>query len=266
MKRTFSGFTPTEEEFISVFDSMCPGKQALEKWELLMDVIACTLSNGIEPDRNRRKEREEEFNAAMKRLGDDKDSVVKLFANIVKALTEKPCEDYLGKLYMALNLGNCSRNQYFTPTAVAEIMARATLDRDVQEQIEREPYKYISFQDPSCGAGVTLIAMAKILKEQGVDYQANCLFVGQDIDKVVAQMCYIQLSLIGVAGYVCVGDTLENPIVCKKNLLPIEQKKQSFWFTPAYYSNIWQLRVFLENLECLTVPRKAKDDESKIAS
>ena len=46
----------------------------------------------------------------------------------------------------------------------------------------------------------------------GFDYHSQVLYVGQDIDKVVAQMAYIQLSLNGLYGYVCVGDSLCNPI------------------------------------------------------
>lgn len=42
----------------------------------------------------------------------------------------------------------------------------------------------------------------------GVNYQKDVLFVGQDIDKVVAMMAYIQFSLLGCPGYIIVGNSL----------------------------------------------------------
>ena len=46
-------------------------------------------------------------------------------------------------------------------------------------------------------------------------------------------MCYIQLSLLGCAGYVVVGDTLSNPIEGDV-LFPDEKEGQEFWYTPFW--------------------------------
>jgi hypothetical protein len=53
-----------------------------------------------------------------------------------------------------------------------------------------------------------LIAFAKVCYDKGIDYQRKVLFVGQDIDSVVARMCYISLTLLGCAGCVVIGNTL----------------------------------------------------------
>lgn len=48
---------------------------------------------------------------------------------------------------------------------------------------------WVSINDPACGAGATLVAMANTLKEHNVNYQNHALFVAQDIDRVAGLMC-----------------------------------------------------------------------------
>lgn len=54
--------------------------------------------------------------------------------------------------------------------------------------------RYISVNDPACGAGAMLIAFANVAKKHGINYQKHVLFVAQDIDRTAAMMCYIQMS------------------------------------------------------------------------
>lgn len=48
-------------------------------------------------------------------------------------------------------------------------------------------------------------------------------------------MCYIQLSLLGVAAYIKVGNTFTEPM-CSKDTL------ENYWFTPMYCSEVWTIR------------------------
>ena len=77
--------------------------------------------------------------------------------------------------------------------------------------------------EPACGSGVNLIALANVMKEKGINYQRNVYFVAQDIDPLVAKMCYIQMSLLGMPGIVIVGDTLASPM------------KGEYWLTPFHF-------------------------------
>lgn len=70
-------------------------------------------------------------------------------------------------------------------------------------------------------------------------------FVGNDIDRVAAQMCYIQLSLLGCPGYIAVTDTLTNPITGPV-IQPNEKPDQEFWFMPMYWSDPWTMRRLKE--------------------
>ena len=69
-----------------------------------------------------------------------------------------------------------------------------------------------------------------------INFQRHLLVVGQDIDETVALMCYIQISLLGVAGYIKVGNSITDPM---------DDDKSKYWYTPMYFSDIWVIRRFL---------------------
>lgn len=138
--------------------------------------------------------------------------------------------------FVSLKLGDEHNGQIFTPYHVCELMAEMTMD-DVVKKVEQDGY--ISINDPCCGAGATLIAginaARKQLEKANLNHQNHLLVVAQDIDETVALMCYIQLSLLGVAGYVKVGNSLTEPMTDNDD-------KENYWFTPMYFSNVWVLR------------------------
>ena len=105
------------------------------------------------------------------------------------------------------------------------------------EQIEEQGY--VSINDCCCGAGATLIAAINAarhkLEDAGLNFQNHILVVGQDIEEVVALMCYIQISLLGVAGYVKVGNALTEPMTDNDSM-------ENYWFTPMYFSDVWHTR------------------------
>ena len=158
-----------------------------------------------------------------------------LAAEVVNALEENPEQDFLGKLFMELNLGNDSGGQFFTPYHVCELMAKISIG-DVLPQIEERGY--ITINDPACGAGATLIAGIHEVRKRldgKLNWQNHILVAAQDVDYTVAMMCYIQLSLLGAAGYIKVGNTLTEPMSSNDTL-------ESYWFTPMYFSSVWTVR------------------------
>ena len=46
------------------------------------------------------------------------------------------------------------------------------------------------------------------MADMGIDWQRQAVFECQDISVITALMCYVQLSLIGAAARVVIGDTL----------------------------------------------------------
>ena len=144
---------------------------------------------------------------------------------------------------MNLDLGSHWHGQFFTPYDICRMMAKISLnggERDAKTEIL--DHGYISINDPACGAGATLIAAANQLRNQYINYQTDALFVGQDIDRIAGMMCYIQLSLLGCAGYVVIADTLSNPITGADVLIPCPKADQEMWYTPMFASELWTQR------------------------
>lgn len=91
-------------------------------------------------------------------------------------------------------------------------------------------------------AGEELIKRSeKRLEKANLNYQNHILVAAQDIDMVVALMCYIQLSLLGVAAYIKVGNSLTEPMTENDSL-------DNYWFTMMYFSDIWSMRRLLRSL------------------
>lgn len=92
------------------------------------------------------------------------------------------------------------------------------------------------------------------MKMAKVNYQTNAVFVGQDVDQVVAMMAYIQLSLIGCPGYIIVGNSLTNPPTGHV-LFPKDTDGHEVWIMPMFFTDVWNMRrqcILLEQL-CGTV-------------
>ena len=226
-----------EKEFLDLFQRLCYSRSSWQVWSDLMCVMACTISNAVDIIPAHREPREKEYEQCIKRLG-SMEVAAQILAIVVMALEKNPEQDFLGEMYMRLNLGNHWKGQFFTPYSVCKVMSEITIG-NASEQIDIKGY--VSVCDPACGAGATLIAAANIFADKRKDYQNHVLFVGQDIDRVTGMMCYIQLSLLGCAGYVCIGDSLTNPLTGHV-LFPVEQPGQELWFTPIFHSKTWTFR------------------------
>ncbi|WP_301425337.1 N-6 DNA methylase, partial [Bacteroides caecimuris] len=157
-------------------------------------------------------------------------------------LEENPEQDFLGGIFMELNLGNGKNGQFFTPYHICDLMAKIAVD-DVSKEIDEKGY--VTIHDPCCGAGATLIAgvheVKRQLEKKNLNYQNHVLVVAQDIDEVVALMCYIHLSLLGVAAYIKVGDVFCDPI--KEG-----DSTGNYWFTMMYFSDVWQTRRIVHRI------------------
>lgn len=234
----------TEKEFLDEFQKLCYSRSEWQVWSDLMTVIACSISNSIDTSPEHFEPREKEYDACIKRLG-SVEVASKMFAIIVMALERDPDQDFLGKMYMTLNLSNHWKGQFFTPYSVCQLMAESTIGDEVQKEIDEKGF--ISINDPACGAGATLIAAANTFRRKKINYQDHVVFVAQDIDRIVGMMCYIQLSLLGCAGYVCIADTITNPL-CGTVLAPAEKEGQEIWYMPIFATQQWSIRRIINSL------------------
>lgn len=232
------------KEFLRVFKQLTYRHRSLEIWNDFTFMFACALSNPV--DKSHYDEREANYLKTIKKYSREEQLLFpKLAAETVMALELEPEQDFLGKIYMTLDLGNGSMGQIFTPYHVCQLMAEIVVDNVVQEVKENG---YITINDPCCGAGATLIAgihaARKALEKEELNFQNHVLIVAQEIDVTVALMCYIQISLLGVAGYVKIGNSLTEPMVSGDSL-------ENYWFTPMYFSDIWSTRRLIKKMDYL---------------
>ena len=243
MRRSMQGY---KVEFMKIIRELCYSRQIWEVWSDVIAAMACSIANSVDRSPKRHEDREKEYASCIKRLG-GVEKPAQLLSILVAAMEMNPDQDFLGELYMALELGNHWKGQFFTPYSLCELMSRITI-KEVDGRIEREGY--ISICDPSCGAGATLIAAVHTMKRSKYNFQNHVLFAGQDIDRITGMMCYIQLSLLGCAGYICIGNTLSNPMTGHV-LFPREKEGQELWYMPMFFSDIWHWRRMFYSLERL---------------
>lgn len=225
----------SKKEFLRVFNQLTNRHRSWDVWRDFIVMYACALSNPM--DKQHYDDREALYLRTIKKYNKQEQPLFsELAAHTVMALKDNPEQDFLGSIYMSLNLGNQHNGQFFTPYHICELMAEVTMQDSVLK-IEKEGY--ITINDPCCGAGATLIAgvhaAKKRLEKAGYNYQNHILVVAQDIDMTVALMCYIQLSLLGVAGCVKVGNSLTDPIT-------VNDSKENYWYTPMYFFPTWSMR------------------------
>ena len=98
----------------------------------------------------------------------------------------------------------------------------------------------------------------------GINYQRCAIFAAQDIDPIVAMMCYVQLSLIGCAAYVKIANSLTHPMTGH----PLHQQPaENLWLTPMYFSDVWHWRRVFGMLDKMTpIAETAQDDVASIVS
>ena len=227
--------TDCRKEFLRKFRSLTYSRGPFDVWSDFITMSACAISNVC--DKGNYAERERIYLSTIGKYKQADHLVFpELLALTTLALEENSEQDFLGSMFMNLNLGNEHNGQFFTPYHVSQLMADVTIV-DIVSEIKSKGY--ISIHDPCCGAGAMLIASANVAKErlekEGLNFQNHIFIAAQDIDQTVAQMCYIQLSLLGIPGFVKVGNSLVNPIVPNDST-------ENYWFTPMYFSDVWHTR------------------------
>lgn len=150
---------------------------------------------------------------------------------VVMGLEVKVC-DFLGDIFMSLELGNARAGQFFTPWDVSKMMASichgeslASMDKD-----------FITLSDPACGAGCMPIAFSETMKEQGKNPQQQLWVQCWDVDALVARMCYIQLSLLHIPAEIVIGNSLSLEVT-------------RIMRTPAHYLGFWSSKLARNSAE-----------------
>jgi hypothetical protein len=195
----------------------------------LMEVSAIAISNAV--DRRQFEDREARYMEVVRRYGAEEfRKLAALFPYIVEAMDrEGEPTDLLGQIFHDLELHNAWHGQFFSPGPLAEMMARMTVEPDhMKDAISRKGF--VTFFEPAGGVGVFPLAVARVMRDNGLNPQQQLHVQAVDIDLKCVHMMYIQLSLWHIPAIIYHGDTLRMDI-------------WSQWFTPAHMMGLWDARL-----------------------
>lgn len=226
---------------IKHFNEACVRHSRWSVWADFVTMTAISISNLV--DKSYAESREQTYRSLAKKYNErELQCFQQMLSEIILGMEACPDQDFLGDLFMALELGNQYKGQFFTPYPVCRAMAAMTYGNDLEEKIKDQGW--VSVSDPACGAGALLIAFANECRRPGrdVNFQTSVLFVAQDIDLIAGLMCYIQLSLLGCPGYVVIADTISAPSTSldERGLIPVPS--ETIWYTPFYFRDVWHWR------------------------
>ena len=225
---------------VKMYNSLIGSHQLWELWQDSMTMFALAISQSV--DFRYREQREQAYmDIAHKYTKEEMQVFPRIFGEIVMQLDANPEQDLLGDLYMQLDLGSHWHGQFFTPYNVCAAMAKMQFP----EKIPFEDVKPVTVNDCACGGGALLIAAAHAyrdaIKDTGLNPQNYISFYAQDLSQVSAMMCYVQLSLLGFAAKIKIGDSLLHPMLDRDNDADI-------WYTPVWFSPIWEARRLANRL------------------
>ena len=178
--------------FVKDFNQIAPNSHRRDVFADFVFFMACAYHNSAKW--NYCQDLEDEY---LERIGkyerDDVDRFVELFANTITYLNDKEPFDFLGSMYMQFDMGNDRLGQFFTPDSISQLMALMMCD-DIDGR---------NVSDPACGAGSTLLALAR---HRG---RNNVKCYGVDLDRMSVTMCYVQMCIWGIDCEIYHGDSLK---------------------------------------------------------
>lgn len=190
-------------------------------------MAAIAISNAV--DLRQREAREAEY---MRIIGRYEKAEQELFPQMMAALVmrmEAGPDDVLGKLFGELEIHNVDRGQFFTPYSVCQLMADLHVaDGNMQQHIEAKGF--VTVNEPTCGAGAMVIALAESMLKAGLNPQTQLHATCQDIDSRAVHMCYLHLALMHIPAVIILGNTLM-----------LEQRE--VWYTPAHILGGWNRKL-----------------------
>lgn len=220
------------KEFTAKLQSLDRSKRIYEVFKDFLTLSTCALA---QPFYRSDKIEQEYLETVNKYTKKQAEKFSQLLAFLIEALTEK-YQDFLGQVYMQLNLGNAVNGQFFTPYNISQFMAEINFT-EVENNLKEQ--ELITLLDPCCGSAGMIIAFAETMKNGAYNYQ-NQLFVEViDIDEMCFMMAYIQLSLYGIPARVMLGDSLA-------------WKFSKVLYTPFYFVNgferkLKQIKIHINN-------------------
>jgi hypothetical protein len=198
-------------------------------WQVFSDFLAlCAISISNALDRSQSAQREQDYLAAIRRYDrHEADLFPRMLGQLTLAL-EDDISDVLGRLFSSLELGNKWTGQFFTPDSVCRLMAAMSFDDTAKAIIASRGF--IRASEPAVGGGAMVIALAREMLAQGINYQQHLHVTAVDTDIRAVHMAYVQLSLLHVPAVIVHGNTLT-------------LEEHSHWYTPGHILGGWRWKL-----------------------
>lgn len=124
-----------EDKFLKSFQKLTYRHRAWDVWRDYILLHACSISNVL--NKENYDQREKRYLKIIHQYSKEEQAIFpELAAYTTMALDQNQEQDFLGKMFMRLDLGNRSTGQFFTPYHVCELMAEVVAT-DALEKIEK---------------------------------------------------------------------------------------------------------------------------------
>lgn len=162
---------------------------------------------------------EDRYLAIVKRY--DRDDVAR-FPEMLAAVASgsEDGRDFLGQIYMDLEIQNKWIGQFFTPWPVAMAMTRINCP-DPATDVAKAENGIVTVMEPACGSGVMILAFAENFREHGMAPERHINATMIDLDRLCADIAYIQTSFSGIPATVMHGNSLSLEIFETRRNLPL---------------------------------------------
>ncbi len=190
-----------KEEFIKIIKQLSYSKGS---WQVFNDFAECAMIAISQPF-YKNKEMEEKYMRIIKNYSKDEANLLAKLMALTTVALEDEYQDFLGEMFISLELNNKWKGQFFTPYTISKFMAMSLINED-----EFKSKFLVKVSDPCVGAGALPIAMVEAMYKSKVNYQQKVYFECIDIDYLAFCMAYVQLSLLGLPAKIIHGNTLSN--------------------------------------------------------
>ncbi|EAT10879.1 SAM-dependent DNA methyltransferase (plasmid) [Bermanella marisrubri] len=211
------------DTFIKAFNQLVHHRNKYDVFKDFVYLSSISIQNAF----LKSQELEGEYLELISKYNKDESLVIaSLLGEVIIAL-EGSHSDFLGAVYMELDIGSSHIGQFFTPYDVSRMMAKA-IYADSFSLLEEKPF--LTLCEPCVGAGSMVIAIADEMLSNGFNPQNQLWVSCVDIDPLAARMAFIQLSLLGIPAEVIVGNTLT-------------MKVTEVFRTPMHFIGFWDSKL-----------------------
>src|SRR5690625_492265 len=219
--------TDPEREFMRIVRDLSRRHQPWTVFGDFCEMAAISLANAVTIG-ELRDEREARYLQIVGRYQPEEVRTFPRLLGLVTMALETKTDDFLGRVFMNLELYNHWRGQYFTPDALSIMMGRLTIAGAAQQTIEERGF--VRVLEPAAGSGAMVMAFAEELRAAGYNYQRQLHAECWDVDQTAAHMAVIQLSLMLIPAKIVIGNSLSMEV-------------RDVFHTPAHVLGLWDRKL-----------------------